>query len=102
MALASGQPRMLALLARHQARFDGAAAPSGQSFNQTLACQAAPDFAAVLQAAGVVLEQACPRARLLARRRPSRPPVSPAITICAACVKWAASCCCRPTAASIT
>lgn len=103
LALASGQPRMLALLARHQARFDGAAAPSGQSFNQTLACQAAPDFAAVLQAAGVVLEQACPRARwLLARRRPSRPPVSPAITICAACVKWAASCCCRPTAASIT
>ncbi|MFM9871647.1 hypothetical protein [Achromobacter xylosoxidans] len=63
LALASGQPRMLALLARHQARFDGAAAPSGQSFNQTLACQAAPDFAAVLQAAGVVLEQACPRAR---------------------------------------
>lgn len=63
LALASGQPRMLALLARHQARFDGAAAPSGQSFNQTLACQAAPDFAAVLQAAGVVLEQACPRPR---------------------------------------
>lgn len=62
LALASGQPQMLALLERHQARFDGAAAPPGQSFKQTLACQAAPAFAAVLQAAGVVLEQACPRA----------------------------------------
>lgn len=62
VALASGQPDMLALLARHQARFDGAAAPSGQSFGQTLACQASPDFAAALQAAGVTLKQACPRA----------------------------------------
>lgn len=62
MALASGQPEMLALLARHQARFDGAAAPSGQSFDQTLACQASPAFAAALQAAGVTLKQACPRA----------------------------------------
>ncbi|MGE8656260.1 MAG: ankyrin repeat domain-containing protein [Achromobacter sp.] len=62
VALASGQPEMLALLARHRARFDGAAAPAGQSFNQTLACQAAPAFAAALQAAGVSLKQACPRA----------------------------------------
>ncbi|WP_240317276.1 ankyrin repeat domain-containing protein [Achromobacter dolens] len=59
-ALASGQPDMLALLARHHARFDGAAAPSGQSFSQTLACQAAPAFAAALQAAGAPLKQACP------------------------------------------
>ncbi len=59
-ALASGQPDMLALLARRHARFDGAAAPSGQSFSQTLACQAAPDFAAALQAAGAPLKQTCP------------------------------------------
>lgn len=61
-ALASGQPDMLALLARHHARFDAAAAPSGQSFSQTLACQAAPAFAAALQAAGASLKQTCPAA----------------------------------------
>ncbi len=60
VALESGQPDMLALLARYQARFDGAAAPQGQSFNQVLACQSAPAFAVVLQAAGVPVQSSCP------------------------------------------
>ncbi|MRT33202.1 permease, partial [Xylella fastidiosa subsp. multiplex] len=60
VALESGQPDMLALLARYQARFAGAAAPQGQSFDQTLACQSAPAFAAVSQAAGVSVKPGCP------------------------------------------
>ena len=57
VALETGQPGMLALLARHKARFDAAAAPKGQAFNTTLACHAAPKFSQVLKDAGVTLKQ---------------------------------------------
>ncbi|WP_454674592.1 ankyrin repeat domain-containing protein [Achromobacter pestifer] len=53
VALETGQPGMLAMLARHDARFDTASAPAGQSFQATLSCQSAPEFGRALQAAGV-------------------------------------------------
>jgi len=59
VALETGQPGMLALLARHHARFDNASAPPGQTFSYTLACQSAPAFAEVLQDAGVSLTAKC-------------------------------------------
>jgi ankyrin repeat protein len=59
VALETGQPRMLALLARHHARFDNATAPPGQTFSYTLSCQSAPAFAKVLQDAGVSLTATC-------------------------------------------
>lgn len=60
VALETGQPAMLSLLARHGARFDAAAAPPGQSFRNALACQSAPAFTRVLQEAGVALPADCP------------------------------------------
>ncbi|MNX66437.1 Ankyrin repeats (3 copies) [compost metagenome] len=59
VALETGQPAMLSLLARYRARFDTAAAPPGQSFQNTLACQSAPAFGHVLQEAGVTLKVEC-------------------------------------------
>lgn len=56
VALETGQPAMLALLARHGARFDKAAAPTGQSFSTTLSCHAAPAFSTALKNAGVTLK----------------------------------------------
>ena len=60
VALQSGQPAMLSLLARHGARFDKVAAPPGQSFAHTLACQSAPAFQRVVQAAGASPPATCP------------------------------------------
>ena len=57
IALETGQPAMLALLARHGARFDKTAAPTGQSFSTTLTCHAAPAFSTALKNAGVKLKQ---------------------------------------------
>lgn len=62
VALETGQPAMLRLLARHHARFDTAAAPAGQSFSYTLACQSAPAFKRVVQDAGLPLTAQCPSA----------------------------------------
>ncbi|WP_313700264.1 ankyrin repeat domain-containing protein [Achromobacter sp.] len=59
IALETGQPAMLSLLAQHHARFDAAAAPSGQSFRAALVCQSDPAFARVLQDAGVALQEDC-------------------------------------------
>ncbi|EFF74501.1 ankyrin repeat domain-containing protein [Achromobacter piechaudii] len=59
VALQTGQPEMLSLLARHGARLDKAAAPPGLSFAYALACQSAPAFQQVAQAAGVSLTAAC-------------------------------------------
>lgn len=59
IALETGQPAMLSLLAQHHARFDAAGAPSGQSFRTALACQSDPAFARVLQDAGVTLQADC-------------------------------------------
>lgn len=59
IALETGQPAMLSLLAQHHARFDAAAAPSGQSFRTALVCQSDPAFASVLQEAGVALPADC-------------------------------------------
>ena len=59
VALQTGQPEMLSLLARHGARLDKAAAPPGLSFAYALACQSAPAFQQVVQAAGVSLTAAC-------------------------------------------
>lgn len=56
VALETGQPDMLALLARHRTRFDNAAAPAGQSFSATLTCHAAPAFSTALKNAGVTLK----------------------------------------------
>ncbi|WP_286937266.1 ankyrin repeat domain-containing protein [Achromobacter sp. UBA4530] len=59
IALETGQPAMLALLAQHHARFDAAVAPPGQSFRTALACQSDPAFARVLQDAGITLRADC-------------------------------------------
>lgn len=59
VALETGQPGMLSLLARHHARFDAAVAPPGQSFRTALACQSDPAFARVLQEAGVTIHADC-------------------------------------------
>lgn len=59
IALETGQPAMLSLLAQHHARFDAAVAPSGQSFRTALACQSDPAFARVLQDAGITLQADC-------------------------------------------
>lgn len=59
VALETGQPGMLSMLARHNARFDAARAPAGQSFLATLSCQSAPEFGRVLQAAGVNVKTDC-------------------------------------------
>ncbi len=59
VALETGQPGMLALLARHHARFDAAVAPAGQSFRMALVCQSDPVFAQTLQDAGVTLQTDC-------------------------------------------
>lgn len=61
VALETGQPAMLSLLARHGARFDAAAAPPGQSFSVALTCQSAPPFSRVLLEAGVTLQADCPQ-----------------------------------------
>ncbi|WZB77169.1 ankyrin repeat domain-containing protein [Achromobacter insuavis] len=101
-ALASGQPDMLALLARRHARFDGAAAPPASPSARRWHARPRPTSP--------------PRCRRPARRSsrparpgpapprpPARPPrASPATTTCAACAKSAASCCSRPMAVSIT
>lgn len=59
IALETGQPAMLALLAQHHARFDAAVAPPGQSFRTALVCQSDPAFARVLQDAGITLRADC-------------------------------------------
>ena len=59
VALETGQPAMLSLLARYRARFDTALAPAGQSLQSTLMCQSSPEFKRVLQAAGVALATTC-------------------------------------------
>ncbi|MFJ3464614.1 ankyrin repeat domain-containing protein [Achromobacter spanius] len=59
IALETGQPAMLSLLAQHHARFDAAVAPPGQSFRTALACHSDPAFARVLQEAGITLQADC-------------------------------------------
>ena len=56
VALETGQPGMLTLLARYRAHFDDAAAPEGQSFSRMLACHAAPRFSQAVKDAGVTLK----------------------------------------------
>ncbi|WP_312428609.1 ankyrin repeat domain-containing protein [Achromobacter sp.] len=68
IALETGQPAMLSLLAQHHARFDAAAAPSGQSFRSALVCQSDPAFKRVLQDAGVTLQADCAPAPAPGRR----------------------------------
>lgn len=57
VALETGQPNMLALLAKHNAHFDKTSAPAGQSFSTTLACHTTPAFSTTLKNAGVTLKQ---------------------------------------------